>query len=94
MMMAAGLGYEGKIKARSYGRNAISVGAVLARDTGDAVYQAYRVIVHREQARLLQTSAEPVGAVLARDLGDAVYQSYRVIVHREQARSDGPVGQA
>jgi len=54
---------------------------------GDAVYQAHRVIVHREQARSYRRAPKPVGAVLARDLGDAVYQSYRVIVHREQARS-------
>ena len=74
MMMAAGSGYEGKIQARSYGRNAISVGAVLARDKGDAVYQTYRVIVHREQARSYRRAPKPVGARLARDAVDAVFQ--------------------
>ena len=92
MMMAAGLGYEGKIQARSYERNAISVGAVLARDKGDAVYQTYRVIVHRGQGgapprSILQRSWSSVGAGLAREPGDAVYQTFRVYVHRGQARS-------
>jgi len=56
------------------------------------VFQAYRVIIHREQGgapprSLLQVITEPVGAVLARDSGNAVRQMYRVIVHRGQARS-------
>ena len=35
------------------------VGAVLARDKGDAVCQAHRVIVLRGQARLQQTTVNP-----------------------------------
>ena len=50
------------------------VGAVLARDKGDAVYQTYRVIVHREQARSYRRAPKPVGARLARDAVDAVFQ--------------------
>jgi hypothetical protein len=34
--------------------NAVIVGAWLARDSGAAVYQAHRVIVHRGQATLPQ----------------------------------------
>jgi len=63
------------------------VGAVLARDKGDAVYQTYRVIVHREQARSYRRAPKPVGARLARDAVDAVRLPYRVIVPREQVRS-------
>ena len=48
-----------------------SVGAVLARELGAAVYQAHRGL--------------NVGAVLARDMSGAVYQEDRVIVHRGQA---------
>ncbi|KFE53461.1 hypothetical protein IV01_19055 [Pseudomonas syringae] len=62
------------------------MGAVLARDFSAAVFQTYRVIVQREQARLLQTITEPVGARLAREPGDADCLTHRVIVHREQAR--------
>ena len=61
------------------------VGAVLARDKGDAVCQAHRVIVLRGQARSYG-SPKPVGARLARDIGTSVCQAYRAIVHREQAR--------
>jgi hypothetical protein len=34
--------------------------SALARDAGDLVHQSYRVIVHREQARLLQLSTDSV----------------------------------
>ena len=47
------------------------VGAVLARDKGTSVGQTQRVIVHREQARLIQ--------------GSALFQLKRVIVLRGQA---------
>jgi hypothetical protein len=63
------------------------VGARLARDKGNAVWQQDRVIVLREQARLPQTIIQYVGARLARELGDAICLTHRVIVHREQARS-------
>jgi len=43
-------------KLGSYRCSPDPVGAVLARDRGDTVRQASRVIVHREQARLLQRS--------------------------------------
>jgi len=36
------------------------VGARLARESGGAVLQAYRAIVHREQARLQQKSSNPL----------------------------------
>jgi len=43
-------------KLGSYRCSPDPVGAVLARDKDGAILQAYRVIVHREQARLLQRS--------------------------------------
>ncbi|MGV6397826.1 hypothetical protein ACTUVN_004004, partial [Pseudomonas caspiana] len=52
-------------------------GTVIPRDAGDKVYPANRVIVHREQARLLQVITEPVGARLAREAVAAVIQPNR-----------------
>jgi len=77
------------------------VGAVLARESGAPVWQAYRVIVlrghpglagipgHRSSraSALLQAITKPVGAVLARELCAPAWQAYRVIVLRGQARS-------
>ena len=83
-MMAAGSGYEGKIQARSYGWNAISVGARLPaiRATRSIRRTASSFIASKLGS--YRWNAISVGAVLARDLGDAVYQTYRVIVHPEQ----------
>ena len=52
-------------KPRSNGAQHVPVGAVLARDTGAAVCQPYRVIVHRPNAA--QTKLTPTGSCLLRD---------------------------
>ena|GEM_PF-5855801 len=54
------------------------MGAVLARDIGDAVCQALRVIVHRGQAPLPQNTASPVRARLARESDASVWQAQTI----------------
>ena len=54
------------------------MGAVLARDIGDPVWQALRGFVHRGQAPLPQNTASPVGARLARESDASVWQAQTI----------------